>query len=136
MANPFVLAIMDQLVSLLLVTLAFASIFKVLPDVTIRWRDVWVGSAVTAILFVIGEALIAIYLAVAGVASAYGAAGSLLVGLLWIYYSAIILLVGAEFTKVVAGHAETVAPSSVRNLTEQPAGIDPRLASKTTGRGS
>ena len=64
----------------------------------------WVGAAVTAVMFVIGEAVISFYLAFAGVASAYGAAGSVLVGLLWVYYSAIILLLGAEFTKVAAGH--------------------------------
>jgi len=71
------------------------------------------------------------YLAFAGVASAYGAAGSLLVGLLWIYYSAIILLLGAEFTKVAAGRVATVAPSTVRTLSDQPAGIDPREASRS-----
>ena len=130
--NPLVLTAVEQLVAFALVTIVFALIYKVLPDVTIAWRDVWLGAAVTAILFVIGEGLIAWYLAVAGVASAYGAAGSLLVGLLWIYYSAIILLLGAEFTKVAAGHAQTVAPSNVRSLSEQPAGIDPRVAGKTT----
>jgi membrane protein len=127
-SNPVILSGVDQLVSVVLVTVIFALIYKILPDVTIAWRDVWVGAAVTAVLFVIGEAVIAFYLAFAGVASAYGAAGSLLVGLLWIYYSAIILLLGAEFTKVAAGHAETVAPSTVRSLSDQPAGIDPRRA--------
>ena len=130
--NPAALSIINQVISVLLVTVIFALIYKILPDITIRWRDVWVGAAVTAVLFVIGEAVISFYLAFAGVASAYGAAGSLLVGLLWIYYSAIILLLGAEFTKVAAGHVETVAPSSVRSLTDQPAGIDPRNAGKTT----
>jgi membrane protein len=135
-ANPVVLTVVDQIVSFLLVTLAFALIYKVLPDVTLGWRDVWVGAAVTALLFVIGEALIALYLALAGVASAYGAAGSLLAGLLWIYYSAIILLLGAEFTKVVAGQVKTVAPSSVRSLSDQPAGIDPRAVNTPTAQGS
>ena len=131
-SNPAVLSIINQVISVLVVTVIFALIYKILPDVTIQWRDVWVGAAVTAVLFVIGEAVISFYLAFAGVASAYGAAGSLLVGLLWIYYSAIILLLGAEFTKVAAGHVETVAPSSVRSLSDQPAGIDPRNAGKTT----
>jgi membrane protein len=127
--SPAVLTIVDQVVTLALVTVVFALIYKVLPDVDIPWSDVWVGAAVTAVLFVVGEALIAWYLAFAGVASAYGAAGSLLVGLLWIYYSAIILLIGAEFTKLAAHRASTTAPSTLRTLTNQPAGVDPR---KTT----
>ncbi len=133
--NRTLLTIAGQIVTLLLVTVMFALIYKVLPDVKIAWRDVWFGAAVTAVLFVIGEALISIYLAVAGVASAYGAAGSILVGLLWIYYSAIILLLGAEFTKVAAGNVQTVAPSSIRKITEQPAGIDPRVAGQSQPAG-
>jgi membrane protein len=130
--NPTLLSIMGQILNFVLGTVIFALIYKILPDVTIAWRDVWVGAGVTAVLFVIGEAAISCYLAFAGVASAYGAAGALLVGLLWIYYSAIILLLGAEYTKVAAGHVETVAPSCVRSLSEQPAGVDPRTAGKTT----
>jgi len=129
--NLMFLSILDQIVSVVLATVTFAIIYKILPDVTVAWRDVWVGAAVTAVLFVIGEAAISFYLAFAGVASAYGAAGSLLVGILWIYYSAIVLLLGAEFTKVAAGHVETAAPSSVRSLSEQPAGIDPRTVGKS-----
>ena len=101
-----------------------------LPDVDVAWGDVWVGAAVTSVLFVIGEALIALYLAKAGVASAYGAAGSLLVALLWIYYSAMILLLGAEFTKVNAKKVSLTAPSIVRQSEEHPAGVDPRFAGK------
>ena len=132
--NPAVLGIVSAVVSLILVTAAFALVFKVLPDVDISWRDVGLGALVTAILFVAGESLIAWYLAFAGVASAYGAAGSLLVGLLWIYYSAIILLVGAEFTKLMAGKATTTAQSTVRKLTDVPAGTDPRDAAGAPGR--
>jgi membrane protein len=102
--NPAALSILNEVISVVLVTVIFALIYKILPDVTIQWHDVWVGAAVTAVMFVIGEAVISFYLAFAGVASAYGAAGSVLVGLLWVYYSAIILLLGAEFTKVAAGH--------------------------------
>jgi membrane protein len=123
--NPAVLSIANQLISVILATVIFALIYKILPDVTIAWRDVWVGAAVTAVLFVIGEAAISFYLAFAGVASAYGAAGSLLVGLLWIHYSAIIFLLGAEFTKVAAGHAGAVAPSTLRPMRDQPASNDP-----------
>jgi membrane protein len=104
----------------------FALLFKVLPDVRVAWRDVWIGAGVTAVLFVFGEALISLYLAYGGVASAYGAAGSILVALIWLYYSAMILLLGAEFTKVFATHAELTVPANVRQLTERPAGADPR----------
>lgn len=99
------LTVAAQGVSLALVAVGFALIYKVLPDAPIGWRDAWIGAAVTAVLFVLGEAAIGWYLAFAGVASAYGAAGSLLAGLLWIYYSATILLVGAEVTKLIAAHS-------------------------------
>lgn len=95
-------AVVNYVISLSLITVLFALIYKVLPDAKIDWSDVWIGSAITAVLFVIGQALIGFYLAKSGTASAYGAAGSLLVLLLWIYYSAMILLFGAEFTKVYA----------------------------------
>jgi len=89
-------------VSFALITLLFAMIYKVLPDVEIGWRDVWIGAAVTALLFTIGKFLIGLYLAHSTVASTYGAAGSLVVLLLWIYYSSQILFLGAEFTQVYA----------------------------------
>ena len=129
-AYPIILTASNGLVTLLLASVAFASIYKVLPDVGIGWRDVWLGGAVTAVLFVVGESLIAVYFAVAGVTSAYGAAGAFLVALLWIYYSAAVLLLGAEFTKIIAKRAETSAPTAVRLLSEQPAGIDPRKVGK------
>jgi len=81
-------------------TIGFAIIFRVLPDVKVRWRDVWPGAALTALLFSIGKTLIALYLAKSTVASIYGAAGSLVIILFWVYYSAQILLFGAEFTQV------------------------------------
>lgn len=80
--------------------IVFAAILKVMPDVRLRWSDVWVGGVFIAGLFVVGKFLIAIYLAHAGQASAYGAAGSLAVILLWTYYSALILLLGVELTQV------------------------------------
>jgi membrane protein len=88
--------------SFLVITALFAMIYKVLPDVRLEWRDVWIGSAVTALLFSIGKSLIGLYLGRAGVTSVYGAAGSLVLVLLWIYYSAQLLFVGAEFTEVYA----------------------------------
>lgn len=92
----------DLLVSLAVITLLFAMIFKVLPDARIAWRDVWVGAALTALLFVIGKFALGLYLGNSGVASSYGAAGSLVVLLLWVYYSMQILLFGGEFTQVYA----------------------------------
>ena len=89
-------------VSFSLTALLFAAIFKVLPDVEIGWRDVWVGAVVTALLFSIGRFLIGLYLGRGSVASAYGAAGSFVVILFWVYYSAQILFLGAEFTRVYA----------------------------------
>jgi len=129
--SPIVATVVDQIVTLAIVTVIFALIFKVLPDVSIAWHDVWLGAAATAVLFVIGETLIGIYIAKAGVASAYGAAGSLLVALIWIYYSALILLLGAEFTKVNAQHAALTVSAVVRHTSEQPKGVDPRSAAAT-----
>lgn len=83
-------------------TLLFACIFKILPDTKIAWRDVGVGAVVTALLFSIGRLLIGLYLGHSSVSSVYGAAGSLAVLLLWVYYSAQILFLGAEFTRVYA----------------------------------
>ena len=85
-----------------LVTTTFAMIYKIMPRVAIRWRDVWTGSAVTALLFTIGKGLIGIYIGTSSFASGFGAAGSLAVLLLWMYYSAQIFLLGAEFTRVYA----------------------------------
>jgi membrane protein len=112
----WVFAIVNGLVSVALIALLFALMFKYLPDTPIAWRDVWTGAIVTSAAFVIGQTLIAFYLGRAGVASAYGAAGSLVVLLLWVYYSSMILLFGAEFTRVYAerhgSRAGTVAPVS------------------------
>jgi membrane protein len=89
-------------VDLTLVILLFAMIFRFLPDVQVNWRDVWVGSAMTAILFLIGKWALGLYLGSGAAGSAYGAASSLVTLLLWIYYSSQILLFGAEFTQVYA----------------------------------
>jgi len=90
--------------SLAVVTALFAVMFKKLPDVEVRWRDVWVGAAVTAGLFTLGKFGLGLYLGGAGVASAYGAAGSIVALVIWVYYSAQVLLVGAEFTEAYARH--------------------------------
>ncbi|HEY5373494.1 MAG TPA: YihY/virulence factor BrkB family protein [Polyangiaceae bacterium] len=88
--------------SLAVVTALFALMFKTLPDVHIKWRDVWVGAAVTAALFTLGKLGLGIYLGSAGVSSAYGAAGSIVALVIWVYYSAQVLLIGAEFTESYA----------------------------------
>jgi membrane protein len=89
----------NVLVSLGVVTLLFAMVYKVLPDVRLRWRDVWIGSLVTAGFFSIGKQVIGLYLGTSTIASSYGAAGSVVVLLVWVYYSAQIVLLGAEFTR-------------------------------------
>ncbi len=102
---PFGEAIMSALntvISFVLIALLFAALYKVLPDRELQWRDVAVGAAVTAFLFVVGKSLIGWYIGSSAVGSTYGAAGSLIVLLLWVYYSVQIFLLGAEFTKVFA----------------------------------
>jgi membrane protein len=96
------LALANLAASFGIATALFAGLFKILPDVSVRWRDVWAGAAATAALFVVGKALIGLYLGNSGVTSMYGAAGSLVVVLIWVYYSAQILFLGAEFTQVLA----------------------------------
>lgn len=98
----FVLSVVNTLISMLLFGLLFAAIFKVLPDTSVAWRDVWVGAFATALLFTIGKSAIGWYLGEAAPASAYGAAGALVMLMLWTYYSAQIFLLGAEFTRAVA----------------------------------
>jgi membrane protein len=90
---------LNVVVSLGVITLLFALIYKVLPDVKLGWREVWVGALVTAGLFTIGKLMIGLYLGRTSIASTYGAAGSVVVVLVWVYYSAQIILLGAEFTR-------------------------------------
>lgn len=98
-------------ISIAIVTLVFALVFKLLPDAVIRWRDVWVGALVTTVLFVLGKELIGLYLTTSNLSTSYGAAGSLVILLIWIYYSAVIFLVGAEFTKAYSHHiGDTIVP--------------------------
>ncbi len=92
----------DFLVTFVMTTILFAAIYKILPDVHIAWRDVWTGAAVTSALFTAGKIFIGFYLARSGITSAYGAASSLMVLLLWVYFSAQLLFLGAEFTRVYA----------------------------------
>jgi len=124
---PGVLYLLDISVSFSIITVLFAMIFKILPDVHIRWRDVWFGAAITALLFTLGKNLIGLYLGQSALSTTYGAAGSLIVVLIWIYYSNQILFLGAEFTQVYVRYfgtqkqaARGAVPSSsevVRNKT-------------------
>jgi membrane protein len=96
----YVVTTINILISLGLITLIFAMMFKVLPDAKIKWKDVWVGSLITTMLFTLGKYLIGFYLGNSSVNSAYGAAGSLVIILIWVYYSTVIFLFGAELTSV------------------------------------
>jgi membrane protein len=100
----FIAHFLDILISFAFVTVLFAMIYKFVPDVKILWKDVWIGAALTSILFTIGKFLIGLYLGSSGVTSAYGAAGSSITVLLWVFYSSLIFLFGAEFTQ---GYAST-----------------------------
>ncbi len=114
-----VLQLMNFAVSFVIITGLFALIFKVLPDAKVAWRDVWVGAGLTAALFTIGKFALGLYLGKSNVASAYGAAGSLVLVLLWVYYSAQILLYGAEFTQVYANRiGERIVPTPDARVTD------------------
>ena len=105
---------LNALFSLAVITGLFALIFKYVPDAEVRWRDVWLGAAVTAALFTIGKLLLGLYLGKAAIGSSYGAAGSLIALVVWVYYAAQIFLLGAEFTHVYAtSHGSLAAPAPV-----------------------
>ena len=113
--TELLLQVFNFLVSYALITVLFAAIYKVLPDKNLAWRDVMVGAAVTAFLFTVGKTAIGLYIGSSSVASSYGAASAFVIVLLWIYYSAQIFLLGAEFTKVYAaqhGSAEGAAAAA------------------------
>ncbi len=104
--------IIDNVLSFAITTLLFAIIFKVLPDAKIKWKDVSIGAVITAILFTLGKLGIGYYLGRSNMATIYGAAGSVIIIMLWAYYSSVILYLGAEFTKVYANeHGTKIQPS-------------------------
>ncbi|MGD9725308.1 MAG: YihY/virulence factor BrkB family protein [Nitrospiraceae bacterium] len=122
-APELVLQTLNLVISFAVITVLFAMMFKLLPDARIAWSDVWVGAAITALLFTIGKFLIGLYLGKSDVGSAYGAAGSLVILLVWVYYSAQILLFGAEFTQVYANTSGArIVP------TDQAVATDPKKA--------
>jgi membrane protein len=133
------LHLFNFVLSFVVVTGLFALIFKVLPDAKVAWRDVWVGALLTAALFTIGKYALGLYLGKSNVASAYGAAGSLVLILLWVYYSAQILLYGAEFTQVYANRlGERIVPApdaQVANPRKAAAGQDNEKATRSRAPG-
>ncbi|HEX8297227.1 MAG TPA: YihY/virulence factor BrkB family protein [Chthoniobacteraceae bacterium] len=110
--------------SLVVITLLFAIIFRVLPDVRIAWRDVWIGAALTSLLFAVGKFLLALYIGRSAFESSYGAAGSIIALLLWVFYSSQILFFGAAFTRVYARREGTHQHSS-KPLRTKPIGTEP-----------
>jgi membrane protein len=108
-SGALILQVLDFVVSFTLISVLFAAIYKVLPDVKMLWHDVLVGAVITSLLFTLGKFLIGLYLGHSAVASSYGAAGALIIVQLWIYYSVQIFLLGAEITKIYASHRGTPA---------------------------
>ena len=136
-AWALVAELLNIALSFALVTATFALIYKIIPRVRIGWRDVWVGAAVTALLFAVGKSLIGLYLGRSSFASGFGAAGSLVVLLVWMYYSAQVFLLGAEFTWVYAhtfGSRVGVAAGAPGTAASAVADVDPALASVERSR--
>jgi membrane protein len=136
-APELVLQGLEVTVSFIVITGLFALIFKILPDARIAWSDVWVGAALTALFFTMGKFAIGIYLGKSDVGSAYGAAGSLVILLVWVYYSAQILMFGAEFTQVYANRLGShIVPSQdavvadPKKAKEPASGAQPRAGAR------
>jgi membrane protein len=123
--------IVELAFSFVVVTVLMAGIFRLLPDLKIEWRDVWLGAALTSILFVLGKFALGIYFAKSAVGSSFGAAGSLVLVLLWVYYSAQILLFGAEFTQVYArSHGSLKQEADAKRTTKEKEEQTPAPAAK------
>jgi membrane protein len=120
--------VLDLIVNFAVLTVVFAAIYKLMPRAHIQWRDVWVGAAVTVVLFVIGKILIGLYLGKSDVGSSFGAFGSLVIVMVWIYYSAQIFLLGAEFTWVYAHAAGSRRGEPVRKKSLAEASASPAPA--------
>ena len=133
---PAAMQTANALVSFVVIGLMFAAIYRLLPDVRLAWGNVWVGAAVTALLFTLGKSLIGVYLGRSATASVYGAAGSFVVILIWIYYSAQVFFLGAEFTKVYSRHfgVTVVAEPTAVPLTAEARAAQGMDRSKKTSR--
>jgi membrane protein len=116
---PRVVSVINQLVSIGVITVMFAILYRVLPDVQLEWRHVWVGAFTTAVLFAIGQRLIGLYLGNTSVASPFGAAGTVAIILVWVYYASQVVLLGAEFTYQYATYREP-APQPMAGAVQDP----------------
>ena len=125
---PVVWQVVNLVVSLAVIAAVFAMVYRFLPDVKLRWKDVWMGAFVTALLFSIGKQLIGLYLGQSSTASSYGAAGSVVILLLWVYYSAQVILLGAEFTRVYTRRNRS-APKPLAFAEK-----DPKAVRRNTGK--
>jgi membrane protein len=126
-ANALLWNVVNTLASIVVTTGLFALLFRFLPDVRLRWRDVTTGALVTAVLFTVGQQVIGLYLGRSAIATMYGAAGSMMILLLWVYYSCQILLFGAEFTRVwAARHGVKVKPELF--AVKDPDAVQPKSA--------
>jgi membrane protein len=121
---PILMQVANFVISFLVVTALFALVFKYLPDAQVAWRDVWFGALVTAALFTVGKYAIGVYLGKAGVGTPFGAAGSLVAFVVWVYYSGLIVFFGAELTQVTARHAgrEIKPAENAESVADVPAG--------------
>ena len=131
--NVYFVEATDAIVSFLVSSFLFSLMFKILPDAKIRWKDVFIGGFITAILFTLGKFAIAFYLGKSNLTTLYGAAGSIVIIMLWVYYSSIILYLGAEFTKVHANlYGRKIEPNEYAEwiVTEQKSATDPQLKDK------
>jgi membrane protein len=132
---PLLMQAANFVISFLVVTALFALIFRFLPDAEVAWRDVWFGALVTASLFTLGKYLIGLYLGKAGVGTPFGAAGSLVAFVVWVYYSGLIVFFGAELTQVTARHAgREIKPTANAELAEPKQAVG-RPATVPAGRG-
>lgn len=134
-AMPSLLWLFDVVTSWAVLTGLFAMIYRILPDTYIRWADVWLGAAANAFLFAVGKFLIGFYIATSGVVSVYGAAGSFVLILLWVYYSAVIFLFGAELTRAYSERSGSRARMPGLNPEAGP-GVGPGVGEGATARNS
>ena len=125
--NASLWSIVNLLVAVMVATGLFALLFRFLPDVRLRWRDVTTGAAVTAVLFTIGQQVIGLYIGQSAITSSYGAAASMMILLLWVYYSCQIVLFGAEFTRVWAAR-HGVKPKAAEFAVKDPEAVHPKSA--------
>jgi membrane protein len=127
-----VASIIDVALSFLVITAVFAMIYKIVPSVRIDWKDVWIGAATTSLLFTVGKFLIGVYIGRSGIASGFGAAASLVVVLVWVYYSAQIFLLGAEFTRA---YAHKFGSRRNRPSEDAPVAVSPAAPSPNVNKG-